>query len=67
MTARVRPVHGRELGFCMAGQKRWCKVAGIDYRRFVKEGLSVEEAMKYASDERIAQMIRLAQEDAANE
>lgn len=31
------------VGFCVKGQIRFCRFHGIDYRAFVKDGLSFDE------------------------
>lgn len=63
---RVWPRHGRKLGLCMAGQRRWAKSVGIDFRAFVKEGLTVEALEPYSGEENIRRMIELAKRDAEN-
>lgn len=31
------------IGFCTRGQMRFCRQHGVDFRRFVDEGIPVEE------------------------
>lgn len=40
---RVRTKHARKCGFCSSGIKAHCERHGLDFRRFVLEGLPAEE------------------------
>lgn len=37
----------REVGYCVAGQRAMAKSIGIDWRDFVKNGITLEEAAKH--------------------
>lgn len=40
----IRPQDGLEIGLCLRkGQKEFCRQHGIDFRRFCREGIPVEE------------------------
>lgn len=33
----------RDAGFCIDGQRKFCKTHGIDFRNFVKHGIAFDE------------------------
>lgn len=43
---RVYARHVIQAGYCLSGAKKWAVQLGIDWRRFVREGASVEEIMR---------------------
>ncbi len=41
----IRPRDALEVGLCLKkGQKEFCRQHGIDFRRFCREGIPIEEA-----------------------
>jgi hypothetical protein len=43
MTVLIRPMHLRAAGYCMRGTKAFCQRHGIDWHRFIKEGVPENE------------------------
>lgn len=43
MTTTVRIQHARALGFCAAGCRRFFARHGLDWARFVRDGLPAED------------------------
>ena len=40
---RVKAEDACSLGYCLRGVKAFCKKHSLDYKKFVKEGLPIEE------------------------
>jgi len=43
---RIHVSHGRELGICVSGQRRFCKAHGLDFKKLLREGIPVSEVEK---------------------
>jgi hypothetical protein len=40
---KLHPRHGASIGLCVQGQRRFCEANGIDFRRFIKDGIPLDE------------------------
>lgn len=40
---RVTAQDARRVGYCLSGCQQWCAKSGIDFRKFVREGIPVSE------------------------
>lgn len=45
----------RKAGHCVAGARRWFDAHGLDFRKFLKEGIPVEDFL--ASGDALAQQV----------
>jgi len=43
----IRLHHARELKYCSRGIRYWCKQKGIDYIKFIKEGIEEEVLLAF--------------------
>lgn len=50
MIERVTITDVRRAGYCVRGVRRWCEVKGIDFRKFLAEGMPVEEFKSLGDD-----------------
>lgn len=46
MTNRVTITDVRRAGHCVAGARLWFEGHGIDFRRFIAEGMTVDEVLE---------------------
>lgn len=45
MTERITITDVRDAGFCASGARRWFEAYGLDFRDFVKHGISAEDLL----------------------
>lgn len=51
--------HAKALGYCAKGMRKFCKQHGLDYIKFVREGLTPEELLA-TNDAMAAKVVELA-------
>ncbi len=63
---RITCEDAREMGLCVAGQRRFFAAHGLDFRRFVREGFDVSEFDGIADDklERVIAHVRAKEKGA---
>ncbi len=40
----------KSWGYCVSGQRKWCELQGVDFRDFVKNGMSLARARTFVDD-----------------
>ncbi len=48
----------RSWGYCLEGQKRWCAAQGVDFRDFLRNGMSLAKARTFEDDAVAEDVIR---------
>jgi hypothetical protein len=56
-----RVQHAKILGYCAKGMRVFCKLHGLDYTKFVREGFTPEELLN-TNDIMAEKLVKLAQE-----
>lgn len=62
---RIRPAHVRRAGFCVAGVRRWARRHGVDWRKFLREGIPAGD-LAHIEDPVVSHVVKIAEEDAEN-
>jgi hypothetical protein len=66
MGVLCKRAHAAALGFCARGCRQWIKDHGLDYLKFVREGID-ESVFLEANDEMAVQLVAEARRQAAEE
>lgn len=59
---RVYLRHARQVAYCSLGIRQFCKTYGIDFLKFVREGISAEQ-LKEIGDPLGLRLIEIAQQE----
>lgn len=62
---RVTIHHARKLGYCISGIRRMCEQHGLDFRKLVREGYTIEE-ISDLDDALIQRVIAVAKQEEAD-
>jgi len=57
----IKMHHAKSLNYCSRGVKHWCKQHGINYLRFVKEGVD-EDVLLAIDDSMSRKVVEIARE-----
>lgn len=47
----------RELGYCAIGARKVCRKSGIDFKKFLKEGISLEEIKEKCPEKYVIEIV----------
>ena len=56
---RLTARDAKKVGLCVSGQKVFCETHGIDFRRFLREGIDVSE-LEHIEDDNLRMAIEVA-------
>lgn len=59
--------HAKALGYCAPGMRAFCRAHGLDYLRFVREGMAPKELLSTKDSMAIKIIKKAMQERAKNE
>ena len=55
----VKVEHARKMGYCLPVVREFCALHNIDYKRFIKEGIPLDE-VKHIKDAMLQKVLDLA-------